>query len=60
MDVNIVKVDMHDDIFRQKIVAAQEQGKTVSYIGIDDKVLGYVSISDSIKSSSPMLFFAYQ
>lgn len=40
------------DVLMQKIAFTQEQGKTVSYIGIDDRVLGYVSISDSIKSSS--------
>ncbi len=36
----------------EKIVQAQKQGKTVSYIGIDNEVLGYVAISDKIKSSS--------
>jgi Cu2+-exporting ATPase len=46
------KINIGDDALMQKIIFAQEQGKTVSYIGIDDKVLGYVSISDSIKSSS--------
>ncbi len=46
------KINIGNDTLMQKIIFAQEQGKTVSYIGIDDKVLGYVSISDSIKSSS--------
>ncbi|CAC9575786.1 Lead, cadmium, zinc and mercury transporting ATPase (EC 3.6.3.3) (EC 3.6.3.5); Copper-translocating P-type ATPase (EC 3.6.3.4) [uncultured Gammaproteobacteria bacterium] len=45
------KINIGNDALMQKIIFAQEQGKTVSYIGIDDKVLGYVSISDSIKSS---------
>ena len=45
------KINIGNDTLMQKIIFAQEQGKTVSYIGIDDKVLGYVSISDSIKSS---------
>ncbi len=35
-----------------KVVAEQKLGKTVSYISVDGKVLGYVSISDAIKETS--------
>jgi Cu2+-exporting ATPase len=45
------KIDI-DDALMQKVTAAQEQGKTVSYIGVNNKALGYVAISDSIKPSS--------
>jgi len=35
-----------------KVVAEQEQGKTVSYIAIDSKAVGYVTIFDAIKTTS--------
>ncbi|MDX6182345.1 heavy metal translocating P-type ATPase [Flavobacterium sp. Fl-77] len=35
-----------------KIIAEQNLGKTVSYIAIDNVVLGYVSITDAIKENS--------
>lgn len=35
-----------------KIIAEQKQGKTVSYISVDEKVVGYVTITDAIKESS--------
>jgi Cu+-exporting ATPase len=35
-----------------KIVAEQKLGKTVSYISVDNTVLGYVTITDAIKTSS--------
>ncbi len=35
-----------------EIIAEQKLGKTVSYISIDGKVVGYVSISDAIKETS--------
>ena len=35
-----------------KVVAEQEQGKTVSYIAVDNKAVGYVSIFDAIKTTS--------
>ncbi len=35
-----------------KVVAEQEQGKTVSYIAVDDKAVGYVTIFDAIKTTS--------
>lgn len=35
-----------------KVVAEQEQGKTVSYITVDNKAVGYVTIFDAIKATS--------
>lgn len=35
-----------------KVMAEQKLGKTVSYISINQKALGYVSISDAIKKTS--------
>ena len=35
-----------------KVVAEQEQGKTVSYIAMDNKAVGYVTIFDAIKTTS--------
>ena len=35
-----------------KVISEQKLGKTVSYIAIDGKALGYVAISDAIKKSS--------
>jgi Cu2+-exporting ATPase len=35
-----------------KIIAEQQLGKTVSYISVDNAVLGYVTITDAIKTSS--------
>lgn len=35
-----------------QILAEQKLGKTVSYISVDNKALGYVSITDAIKLSS--------
>lgn len=35
-----------------KVVAEQEQGKTVSYIAMDKEVVGYVTIFDAIKATS--------
>lgn len=37
---------------KEAIVAEQKQGKTVSYISVDEEVVGYVSISDAIKKTS--------
>ena len=36
-----------------KISDEQKMGKTVSYISVDGQVMGYVSISDAIKKTSP-------
>ena len=38
--------------FNTKVVFDQEQGKTVSYITLDNKAVGYVSIFDAIKKTS--------
>ena len=35
-----------------KVVTEQEQGKTVSYIAVDNKAVGYVTIFDAIKPTS--------
>jgi len=35
-----------------KIIIEQEQGKTVSYIAVDNVAVGYVTISDAIKKTS--------
>jgi Cu+-exporting ATPase len=35
-----------------KVLAEQEQGKTVSYITVDNEVAGYVTIFDAIKATS--------
>ncbi|WP_418264805.1 heavy metal translocating P-type ATPase [Flavobacterium faecale] len=35
-----------------EVVAEQKQGKTVSYIAIDQKVVGYIVITDAIKATS--------
>ncbi|MCL4149574.1 UNVERIFIED_CONTAM: hypothetical protein GTU68_019664 [Idotea baltica] len=35
-----------------KVVAEQEQGKTVSYITVDNDAVGYVTIFDAIKTTS--------
>ncbi|CAM4048568.1 heavy metal translocating P-type ATPase [Flavobacterium antarcticum] len=36
----------------QEVIAEQKLGKTVSYIAIDKKVVGYITITDAIKPSS--------
>ena len=45
------KVTISDDL-ENKIIAEQKLGKTVSYIAIDGVAVGFVSISDAIKTSS--------
>ena len=35
-----------------KVIAEQRMGKTVSYIGIEKEIMGYVAITDAIKSTS--------
>ena len=42
-----ISSDQNSDVKRH-----QKQGKTVSYIAIDDKVEGFLIISDAIKSTS--------
>jgi Cu2+-exporting ATPase len=41
-----------DDTLNENVIAEQEQGKTVSYISVNQKVLGYVTITDAIKETS--------
>jgi Cu2+-exporting ATPase len=36
----------------QEVIAEQQLGKTVSYIAIDKKVVGFITITDAIKKSS--------
>jgi Cu2+-exporting ATPase len=44
-------VSISDDV-SEKIIREQKSGKTVSYISVDSKPLGFVTISDAIKESS--------
>lgn len=46
-----VKANLSEEI-EKNIIAEQEQGKTVSYISIEGKVEGYVTITDAIKETS--------
>jgi P-type Cu+ transporter len=46
-----VKATISDDL-ENKIVAEQKLGKTVSYIAVDGVAVGFVSITDAIKTSS--------
>ena len=46
-----VKATVTDDL-ESKIIAEQKLGKTVSYIAVDGVAVGFVSISDAIKTSS--------
>ena len=39
-------------VIEQEVIAEQKQGKTVSYIAINKKVVGYITITDAIKPSS--------
>ena len=44
----------------QQVIAEQEQGKTVSYISVDETVRGFVSITDAIKETSKQAIIALQ
>ena len=46
-----VNASVSEDI-ENKIIAEQKLGKTVSYIAVDQVVLGYVTITDAIKATS--------
>lgn len=46
-----VNASVSEDI-ENKIIAEQKLGKTVSYIALDQVVLGYVTITDAIKATS--------
>ena len=37
---------------KSEVVSHQKQGKTVSYLAVDGKVVGYVAIGDKIKKTS--------
>ncbi len=43
-----------------KVLAEQEQGKTVSYITVENKAVGYVTIFDAIKTTSQKAITALQ
>ena len=38
--------------FKSKVEAEQEQGKTVSYVSVGNKIVGYITITDPIKKTS--------
>ncbi len=40
------------EVLRNKALAEQEQGKTVSYIAVENEAVGYVTIYDAIKKTS--------
>jgi P-type Cu+ transporter len=46
-----INASISDDI-ETKVIAEQNLGKTVSYIAVDQTVLGYVTITDAIKENS--------
>ena len=43
-----------------QVIAEQKKGKTVSYISVDEEVLGFVTISDAIKKTSAQAISALQ
>ncbi|MDR7208756.1 heavy metal translocating P-type ATPase [Flavobacterium piscis] len=49
--MNLVGASTSEDI-ENRIIAEQNLGKTVSYIAVDNIVLGYVTITDAIKENS--------
>jgi len=44
-------ISISEDL-KSKVIAEQEQGKTVSYISVDKDAVGYVTIFDAIKKTS--------
>ena len=44
------KIDISS--IEQEVIAEQKLGKTVSYIAIDNRVVGYITITDAIKKTS--------
>ncbi|MEO5912367.1 MAG: heavy metal translocating P-type ATPase [Pelobium sp.] len=46
-----VKANISTEI-NEEVTAVQKQGKTVSYLAVDHKVVGFVVIADKIKASS--------
>jgi P-type Cu+ transporter len=49
--MNQVNSNLSDEL-KNKVVEEQKLGKTVSYVSVDEKVLGYVTITDAIKHTS--------
>ena len=49
--MQLVKASVSDDL-ENKIISEQKLGKTVSYIAVDGVAVGFVSITDAIKTSS--------
>ncbi|HDZ05030.1 hypothetical protein LCGC14_0080920 [marine sediment metagenome] len=49
--MNEAKVSILDSL-KQDVVSYQKQGKTVSYLAIADKAVGFVAIGDKIKETS--------
>ncbi len=37
---------------KQKVIEEQQQGKTVSYLAVDSKIVGFITITDAIKKTS--------
>jgi len=46
-----LSISISDDL-ANRVIKEQEQGKTVSYIAVDNDAVGYVTIFDAIKSTS--------
>lgn len=46
-----LSISITEDLTK-KVIKEQEQGKTVSYIAVDNDAVGYVTIFDAIKSTS--------
>ena len=44
----------------QQVIAEQEQGKTVSYISVDEELQGFVTITDAIKETSKQAIMTLQ
>lgn len=49
-----------DAAMEEEVKSAQKQGKTVSYLAIGNKVVGFVVISDKIKASSKNAIYKLQ
>jgi Cu2+-exporting ATPase len=49
--LELSSISIPEDLSK-KVVNEQEQGKTVSYIAVDNHAVGYVTIFDAIKSTS--------
>ena len=49
-----------DKSLEEQVISEQELGKTVSYISVNNKVLGFVTITDAIKETSKQAIKALQ